>query len=234
MVISSSSIQALPELLTTQRDSNSSPSDLDSLLATRKITNGFNLVSSALAAKHTLTIHFSCPVVFKQTDYTTCLSTVVSDTMSFQTDVLPIAMILEGGYLYLIESLRSWKIQRIRLSINRSGSCCAVVVLRYSEKKITTHEIVDPPIARQKKIILTFVTFIFVKIFALTIISFLETCSPLDLLSYIHFLLTYPLCIYPRHVYLYQTLLSDSFSSYIAYHLFEVSIFFCRHDDLWL
>ena len=66
MVISSLFIQALPELLTTQRDSNSSSSNFDSLLATQKTTKGFNLVPSALAAKHMLTIYFSCPVVFKQ------------------------------------------------------------------------------------------------------------------------------------------------------------------------
>ena len=60
MVVSSSFIQALPELLTTQREFNSSSSDLDFLLAARKTTNGFNLVPSALTAKHKLTIHFSC------------------------------------------------------------------------------------------------------------------------------------------------------------------------------
>ena len=58
---SSSFIQTLPELLTTQRDLNSSSSDLDTLLVARKTTNDFNLIPSALAAKHTLTIHFSCP-----------------------------------------------------------------------------------------------------------------------------------------------------------------------------
>ena len=36
MLISSSFIQALPELLTTERDSNSLSSDLDSLLAAQK------------------------------------------------------------------------------------------------------------------------------------------------------------------------------------------------------
>ena len=98
MVVSSSLIQALPELLTTQRDLNSSSSDLDSLSAARKIRNGFNLVPSALAPKHKLTIHFSCPVVFKQTDFAHCLSIAVLDTMLFQTDISSIAIILEGGY----------------------------------------------------------------------------------------------------------------------------------------
>ena len=106
MVISSLFIQVLLELLSTQWDSNFS-SDLDSLLATQKTTNGFNLVPSALTAKHMLTIHFSCPVIFKQTNFAPCLSIVVLDTMTFQTDVLSIAIILEGGYLDLIESLMS-------------------------------------------------------------------------------------------------------------------------------
>ena len=104
MVVGSSFIQALPELLTRQQDLNSSSSGLDSLLATQKTMNGFNLVPSALAAKHTLTIHFSFPVVFKKTDFTPCLSIVVSDTMLFEIDVLPIVIILEGDYLYLTET----------------------------------------------------------------------------------------------------------------------------------
>ena len=65
MIISSSFIQALPELLTTL----SSSSDFDFLLATQKTTNGFNLGSSALAVNHMLTIHFSCPIAFKQTNF---------------------------------------------------------------------------------------------------------------------------------------------------------------------
>ena len=52
-------------------------------------------------------IHFSCPVVLKQTDFTASLLILVLNTMSFQTDVLPIAITLEKGYLYLIESLQS-------------------------------------------------------------------------------------------------------------------------------
>ena len=72
MVVSYLFIQALPELLTTQQDLNSSSIDLDSLLAAWKTTNGLNLVPSALAAKHMLIIHFSCPVVFKQTDLAPC------------------------------------------------------------------------------------------------------------------------------------------------------------------
>ena len=167
MVVSSSFIQTLPELLITQQDLNSSSSDLDSLMAAQKTTNGFNLVPSALAAKHMLNICFSCPVVFKQTDFALCLSIAVLDTMSFQPDVSSITIILEGGYLYLIESLRASKIYRISLSINHSGSCCAVVVLEHSKKTITTHEIVDPLIACHKKRFLTFITFTFVKIFCL-------------------------------------------------------------------
>ena len=87
MVISSPFIQALPELLTTQRDSNYSSSDLGSPLAAPKTKSGFNLVPSALAAKQTLTMHFSCPVVFNQTDFTPCLWILVLDTMSFETGV---------------------------------------------------------------------------------------------------------------------------------------------------
>ena len=59
MVVSFSFIQALPELLTTQRDLNSSSSDLDSILVAGKTTNGFNLFQSVLVAKHKLNIHFS-------------------------------------------------------------------------------------------------------------------------------------------------------------------------------
>ena len=59
MVVSSLFIQALPGLLMTQQDLNSSASDLDSLLAAQKTKKGFNLVPSALAAKYTLTMHFS-------------------------------------------------------------------------------------------------------------------------------------------------------------------------------
>ena len=139
MVVSSSFIQALPELLTTQREFNSSSSDLDFLLAARKTTNGFNLVPSALTAKHKQAIHFSCPVVFKQTDFASCISIVVLGTVSLQNDISHIAIILEGQYLYLIESLRVCKIHRISLSINCSGSCCVVVILRHSEKPLRPH-----------------------------------------------------------------------------------------------
>ena len=44
MLVSFSFIRALPELLTTQRDLNSSSSDLESLLAARKTTIGLTLV----------------------------------------------------------------------------------------------------------------------------------------------------------------------------------------------
>ena len=150
MVISYLFIHSLPELLTTQRDSNSSSSDLDSPVAVRKTTNGFNLVPSALAAKHTLTIHFSCPVVFKQTEFAPCLSIVVLDIMSFQTDVSSIAIILEGGYLYLIESLQACKIYRISLSINHSGSFCAFVVLRCSKKPLRQTKLLIHPLLATK------------------------------------------------------------------------------------
>ena len=73
--------QMLLELLVTQRDSNSSSSDLDSILVARKSKNGFNLVPSALAATHTLTIHFLCPVVLKQTHFAPRLWIVVLETM---------------------------------------------------------------------------------------------------------------------------------------------------------
>lgn len=53
MVVSSSSIQELPELLTTQRDLNYSSSDL------QKTANGFNLVPYVLKAKHMRQIHYS-------------------------------------------------------------------------------------------------------------------------------------------------------------------------------
>ena len=57
IAVSLSFIQVLPELLTEQWNLNSLSSDLNSLLVARKITNGFNLVPSALAATHMLTIH---------------------------------------------------------------------------------------------------------------------------------------------------------------------------------
>ena len=41
-----------------------------------------------------------------------------------------------------------------------------------AKKIITTHEIVHPPIARHKKIFLTFITFIFVKLFRLDLDKF--------------------------------------------------------------
>ena len=59
--------------------------------------------------------------------------------MWFQTDVSSMAIILEGGYLHLTESLRACKRCRISLSINRSGSYCAVAVLRRSKKTIKKH-----------------------------------------------------------------------------------------------
>ena len=71
MVISSLLILVLPEVLTTQRDLNSSSSDSDSLLAARKTINCFNLVPSALAGKHKLpyifhtqlsSLHVDCSV----------------------------------------------------------------------------------------------------------------------------------------------------------------------------
>ena len=51
MVVSSSFIQELLELLTTQRDFNYSSSDL------QKTANGFNLVPYVLKAKHMRQIH---------------------------------------------------------------------------------------------------------------------------------------------------------------------------------
>ena len=96
MVFSSSSIQALPKLLIVQRDSNSSSNDLDSLLAARKTTNGFNLVPFALTANYTLNIRFSCPDGIKKTDFGPCSCILALDTMSFETDV---------SLLYLKESI---------------------------------------------------------------------------------------------------------------------------------
>ena len=97
MVFSSSSIQALPKLLIVQRDSNSSSNDLDSLLAARKTTNGFNLVPFALAANYTLNIRFSCPDgIKKKTDFGPCSCILALDTMPFETDV---------SLLYLKESI---------------------------------------------------------------------------------------------------------------------------------
>ena len=152
MVVSSSFIQALSELLTAQRDSNYSSSDSDFLSAARKTTNGFNLVQSALAAKHMGTILFSCPVAFKQTDFTPCLSIVVLlHTMSFQTDVSFIAIILKGEYLYLIESLQACEIYRISLLINRSSSCCAVAVLRLREKSLRRMKLFTHPLLATKR-----------------------------------------------------------------------------------
>ena len=90
-----------------------------------------------------LTKHLSCPVVFKQIDFTPCLSIVVLDTTSFQTDVSSIAIILEGRYLYLIESLWACTLYRISLL------CCCCFMMY--QKTITTHEIVDPPIVCHKK-----------------------------------------------------------------------------------
>ena len=57
IAVSFSFIQVLPELLTAQWNLNSLSSDLNSLLVARKTTSGFNLVPSALAATHMLTIH---------------------------------------------------------------------------------------------------------------------------------------------------------------------------------
>ena len=108
MVISSLLIQALPELLL--HNGIRILHDLDFILAARKTKNVFILVASALAGKHTLTIKFSCPVVFRQIDFAPCLWIIVLDTMPFETDVSPIAVIFEEGYFYLIESLRAYKI----------------------------------------------------------------------------------------------------------------------------
>ena len=173
MVVSSSFIQVSPELLTTQRDLNSLSSDLDYPLTARKTTNVFNLVSSTLVAKYTLTIHFSCLVVFKQTDFAPCLSIVVLDTMSFKADVSLIAIILEGGYLYLIENLWACKIDRISLSFNRSGSFCAAVVLRCSEKPLRHTKLLTSPLLATKRYFSLSSQY-----FALAMISFLETHSP--------------------------------------------------------
>ena len=104
MVVSSSFIQALPELLTTEQDLNSSSSDLESLLAAWKTTNGFKLGPSVLAAKQSTHHTFFMSSCF-QTDFAPCLSIAVLDTMSFQTDLSSIAIILEGSYEYLSETL---------------------------------------------------------------------------------------------------------------------------------
>ena len=112
MLVSFSFIRALPELLTTQRDLNSSSSHLESLLAARK-TGGLTLVPSNSAAKHTLIIHFIINCL--QTNIFRSLSIVVLDTMLFQTHVSLIAFNLDRGYLYLIENLRVCKICRISL-----------------------------------------------------------------------------------------------------------------------
>ena len=104
----SSKLFVLPgvtKTLNTQRDSNSLSNNLDALLLAPKTTNGFDLFPFALATNYMLTIHFSYSVVFKQTDFTPCLSIVVLDTIPFQTDVSSIAILFEGGYLYLIEYL---------------------------------------------------------------------------------------------------------------------------------
>ena len=119
--------------------------DLGSLLAGQKTANGFYLVPSAFAATYMLTVHFSCSIVSKQTNFAPCLSIIVLDTMSFQTVLRSSLLYLKEG-IYLIENLRACKIYRVRLSINRSGSCCAVFVLRCSKKplrhmKLLTHSL---------------------------------------------------------------------------------------------
>ena len=105
----------------------------------------------ALAAKHTLTIHFLCLVFFKQTNFATCLSITVLDTMLFQTDVSCITIILEGGNLYLTESLQACIIYTISLSINRWWSCCAVVILQSSQKPLRCIKLFTHPLLAKKR-----------------------------------------------------------------------------------
>lgn len=49
--------------------------------------NGFSFVPSARADKHTVTMNFSCPVVFRLTDGAPTLSRVVFETISSHTVV---------------------------------------------------------------------------------------------------------------------------------------------------
>ena len=159
IIVSSLFIQALPELLTTQRDLNSSSSDLDFLLAPRKTADDFNLVPSALAAKH-----MRCHTVFRAS----CLQTKWFRSLlidcSVRHHVIPDECFVHRYYTW------RWicRICRINLSINCSG--CFMTW----RKIISTHEIVEPPIARYKKRLLSFIAYTIVKIFCLVHDKFLR------------------------------------------------------------
>ena len=71
--------------------------------------------------------------------------------MSVETDILSIAIVLEGGYLYLVESLQAYK-----------GSYCAAIVLRCSEKPLRRMKLLTQPFLATKRF-RTFITFTFVK-----------------------------------------------------------------------
>ena len=83
---------------------------------------------SNLAAKQTETRTFSCPVDFVGTSLAPVVSTVVSETTSFQTAVSCIATILWWAKLYWRCNQRACITKDTSWSIKYKGSFCAVVV----------------------------------------------------------------------------------------------------------
>ena len=65
----------------------------DSRFAPANVTNGLSFEPQPFAAKQTDTLTFSYPVVSKGISFEPVLSTVIDETISFQTDVLFIAKI---------------------------------------------------------------------------------------------------------------------------------------------
>ena len=169
MVISSLFIQASPELLTTQRDLNSS-----------WLTFSLGCVEN----KKLFIFGSICFSIWAYTDHTLFITSCVQTNRfgslllgcSIRNHVIRDVCFIHCFYtwmmlLYLIESLRASKIYRIILRINLPECWCAIV-LRCSKKIVTMHGIVYPPIAHHKKIFLTFITFTFVKIFCLGLDEF--------------------------------------------------------------
>ena len=119
--VSSSFIHPFPDDAFEHLLLNSSCRAFDSRFVAAKTMKGFIFVPSPLAAKHTFTLTYSCPVVFMRMSFLPKHSTVVSVIMSSQTGVLSVAIIKDGKYWCRFFRRRTYVIYDASLSSRADG-----------------------------------------------------------------------------------------------------------------
>ena len=128
LVVSSSFIHPFPDDAFEHLLLNSLCRAFDWSFVAAKIMKGFIFVSSPLAAKHSLTLTYSCPVVFMRMSFLPTHSTVASVIMPSQTGVSSVAIIYYGTYWCRFFRRRTWIIYDTSLSSREDRSFAWFVV----------------------------------------------------------------------------------------------------------